>query len=220
MTPRRGMTSPPAIRSVSATKGASGCGPMVQPTTFLMYESSSTATYHQPSWVHRFESCCICLALLALISPWRCPILTRTARDSSGSGKTYGVEATTRVYRWVGQCAAVLMQLALSRSREVLADACGACLTYHPLALARALRKCAAWCSAVPRTVGSPATAYLCIVKPFPDGRLVRWFSTHLSTETRIACREAWWLMTDGCCGYTSPQVPDEQVCLDHLLGR
>jgi Zn-dependent protease with chaperone function len=51
--------------------------------------------------------------------------------------------ATTGVYRRVGQCAAVLMQLALSRSREFLTDACGACLTYNPLALARALRKCA-----------------------------------------------------------------------------
>lgn len=87
--------------------------------------------------------------------------------------------------------AATLIQLAISRSREFMADQRGAELTRNPLALARALRKIEGWGQAVPMTAGSPATAHLFIINPFAGGGLTKLFSTHPSTEARIECLEA-----------------------------
>lgn len=86
---------------------------------------------------------------------------------------------------------AMLIQMAISRSREFLADEASARLTGDPLALATALRKIAAWSQQVPLTAGSPATAHLCIINPFSGGGLLRLFSTHPPTEARIARLEA-----------------------------
>ena len=91
----------------------------------------------------------------------------------------------------VAPIAASLIQLAISRSREFWADEMGARLTHNPLALARALHKLEAWRHAVPMTAGSPATAHLFIVNPFTGGSLASWFSTHPSTEARVARLEA-----------------------------
>lgn len=87
--------------------------------------------------------------------------------------------------------AATLIQLAISRSREFMADQLGAELTRNPLGLARALRKIENWSQAVPMTAGSPATAHLFIINPFAGGGLAKLFSTHPSTEARIERLEA-----------------------------
>jgi heat shock protein HtpX len=86
--------------------------------------------------------------------------------------------------------AAMLIQLAVSRSREYQADASGAELSDEPLALASALRKIESYAKQVPppATV-TPAQAHLFIVNPF-TGRKVQFanlFSTHPPTEARIA---------------------------------
>jgi heat shock protein HtpX len=86
----------------------------------------------------------------------------------------------------VAPFAATLIQLAISRSREFLADERGAGLTRNPLALARALRKIEDRSQAVPMMSGSPATAHLFIINPFASGGLASLFSTHPSTEARI----------------------------------
>ncbi|TKB75122.1 MAG: zinc metalloprotease HtpX [Nitrospira sp.] len=86
----------------------------------------------------------------------------------------------------VAPFAAMLIQMAISRSREFLADEAGARLTGDPLALATALRKIAAWSEQTPMTAGSPATAHLFIINPFTGGGLLRLFSTHPPTEARI----------------------------------
>ena len=91
----------------------------------------------------------------------------------------------------VAPFAAMLIQMAISRSREFLADEAGARLTGDPLALATALRKIATWSQQIPMTAGSPATAHLFIINPFSGGGLLRLFSTHPSTEARIARLEA-----------------------------
>jgi heat shock protein HtpX len=91
----------------------------------------------------------------------------------------------------VAPFAATLIQLAISRSREFMADQRGAELTRNPLALARALRKIEGWSQAVPMTTGSPATAHLFIINPFAGGGLAKLFSTHPSTEARIERLEA-----------------------------
>ena len=82
--------------------------------------------------------------------------------------------------------AAMLIQMAISRSREFLADEAGARLSRNPLALASALRKIEAWSRKVPLTAATPATAHLCIINPFAAAGLVRLFSTHPATEARV----------------------------------
>lgn len=83
--------------------------------------------------------------------------------------------------------AAVLIQAAISRSREFLADEVGARFCRNPRALASSLKKIEAVSRARPMTVGSPATAHLFIVNPFSGSGVLRLFSTHPSTEQRVA---------------------------------
>jgi heat shock protein HtpX len=86
----------------------------------------------------------------------------------------------------IAPIAASLIQMAISRSREFMADEEGAALTRQPLALARALSKLEAWKQRLPMHAGSPATAHLFIVNPFTGGGLSNLFSTHPSTQERI----------------------------------
>ena len=87
--------------------------------------------------------------------------------------------------------AAMLIQLAISRSREFLADEEGARLCGDPLALASALRRIEERTQRVPLTAGLPATAHLFIINPFADGGLTRLFATHPSTRDRLQRLEA-----------------------------
>jgi heat shock protein HtpX len=87
----------------------------------------------------------------------------------------------------IAPIAASLIQMAISRSREFLADEAGARLSGNPLALASALRKIEAWSQQVPMHAGTPATAHLFIINPFSGGGLASLFSTHPATEARIA---------------------------------
>jgi heat shock protein HtpX len=83
--------------------------------------------------------------------------------------------------------AAALIQMAISRSREFLADEAAAQFSGKPLALAKALRKISGWSQRIPMEFGSPATAHLFIVNPFSTSKLASLFSTHPPTEERIA---------------------------------
>ncbi len=85
---------------------------------------------------------------------------------------------------------AQLMQLAISRRREFLADANGAMLTRYPAGLASALKKLAA--DPEPLEVANKATAHLYIVNPLKNikGRVNKLFSTHPPIEERIAALE------------------------------
>jgi heat shock protein HtpX len=87
--------------------------------------------------------------------------------------------------------AAALIQMAISRSREFLADESGARLSGNPLALASALRKIERWSQEVPMRHGSPATAHLFIINPFSISGIARLFSTHPSTADRVERLEA-----------------------------
>ena len=82
--------------------------------------------------------------------------------------------------------AAVLIQLAISRSREYGADDSGAELSRDPLALASALRKMAAYSKQVPLPV-NPSVSSLFIVQPLIPGAMSGLFSTHPPVEARIA---------------------------------
>jgi heat shock protein HtpX len=82
--------------------------------------------------------------------------------------------------------AAMLIQAAISRSREFSADAGGAAIAGTPYGLAEALRKIDAAAKRVPLDA-NPATAHMFIVKPFSGAGLLSLFSTHPPTEKRIA---------------------------------
>ena len=81
--------------------------------------------------------------------------------------------------------AAMLIQMAISRSREFAADAGGASIAGNPYGLADALRKIDAASKRVPLDA-NPATAHMFIVKPFAGGGLTSLFSSHPPTEARI----------------------------------
>lgn len=83
--------------------------------------------------------------------------------------------------------AAVLIQMAVSRSRESGADETGARLSGNPLYLASALRKLEAAQKQIPFQGAEPATAHLYIVNPLKPDFFMRLFSTHPPIEERIA---------------------------------
>jgi len=81
--------------------------------------------------------------------------------------------------------AAMLIQMAISRSREFSADAGGAQIAGNPYGLADALRKIEAVSKRVPLDA-NPATAHMFIMKPFSGAALAGLFSSHPPTEDRI----------------------------------
>ena len=134
--------------------------------------------------------------VVALLSDWMLRTFwwgggRRRGRGRGGDGAAGGV------FILVGLALAVLstviatiIQLAISRKREFLADASGAMLTRYPAGLASALRKISA--DAEPLEAANKATAHLYIVNPLKDpGKgLNRLFSTHPPVEERIAALE------------------------------
>lgn len=86
--------------------------------------------------------------------------------------------------------AALLIQMAISRSREYQADATGARICGNPLWLANALRKLEVGSQRVPLDA-NPATAHMFIVNPLRGGGLRNLFSTHPPLEDRIARLES-----------------------------
>lgn len=86
----------------------------------------------------------------------------------------------------VAPIAAMLIQMAISRSREYSADAYGARICRKPLALASALKKLHMGVAAIPMHANS-ATAHMFIVSPLTGGGLMSLFSTHPPMEERVA---------------------------------
>jgi heat shock protein HtpX len=83
--------------------------------------------------------------------------------------------------------AALLIRMAISRSREFGADSSGARLTHDPRALASALRKIEAYSRGTPPATTNPSTAHLFISNPFKGGAgVANLFSTHPSTAERV----------------------------------
>lgn len=85
----------------------------------------------------------------------------------------------------VAPIAALLIQMAISRSREYLADETGARFVGTPSGLAGALEKLEAAAGRIPLKA-SPATENMFIVKPFTGGGVMKLFSTHPPTQERV----------------------------------
>ncbi|MBM4274210.1 MAG: zinc metalloprotease HtpX [Deltaproteobacteria bacterium] len=86
----------------------------------------------------------------------------------------------------VAPIAAMLVQMAISRSREYLADEAGAHLCHNPEPLARSLEKLEYGVQAAPMNA-SPATAHMFIVNPLTGSTLMNLFSTHPPIAERVA---------------------------------
>lgn len=90
----------------------------------------------------------------------------------------------------VGPIAAMLVQMAISRSREYKADEGGARICGNPLHLANALRKLHIASHRIPMAA-NPATSHMFIVSPLSGGSMMKLFSTHPPMEERVARLEA-----------------------------
>jgi heat shock protein HtpX len=89
----------------------------------------------------------------------------------------------------VAPIAAMIIQFAVSRQNEFMADATGARISGKPLSLASALHRLDAYAHRIPMNV-NPAAAQLAIVNPLAGGRgmgFLKLFSTHPPTEERVA---------------------------------
>ena len=106
----------------------------------------------------------------------------------------------------VAPFAAMLVQMAISRTREYEADRRGAEICGQPLWLASALRKIEAYAHQVPNMQAehNPATAHMFIINPLSGQRMDNLFSTHPNTDNRVAELEK--LASGGNFGSTSPR--------------
>ncbi len=106
----------------------------------------------------------------------------RSSDDDNGGGNIFSVI----IFSMLAAFAAMLIQLAISRSREYLADEGGARLSGNPLYLANALRRLEAGVANVPMQDANPSTAHMFIVNPFSAKGVLSLFSTHPPMEERI----------------------------------
>lgn len=106
----------------------------------------------------------------------------RSSDDEEGGGSLLG----GLVMMMVAPIAAVLIQMAISRTREFGADAAAAKYTRDPNAMIAALQRLEGYSKRIPMDA-SPATSHMYIIKPLSGQSMMRLFSTHPATEERIA---------------------------------
>jgi heat shock protein HtpX len=122
------------------------------------------------------------ITMLAMIARW-----TALFGGFGGDGENRGGGAIGLLAMAIlAPIAALLIQLAISRTREYMADSGGARITGHPLALASALEKLETAAKNRPLPA-SPSTAHIFIVNPLRSGFMTGLFSTHPPTEKRVA---------------------------------
>ncbi|HEY1494051.1 MAG TPA: zinc metalloprotease HtpX [Candidatus Solibacter sp.] len=105
------------------------------------------------------------------------------SRDNEGRG---GNPIAAIAMLILAPIAAMLIQMAISRSREYDADAASAKYIGSPYPLIGGLQKLESWSKQIPMDA-SPSTAHMFIIKPFTGQSFMKLFSTHPSTEDRIA---------------------------------
>lgn len=91
----------------------------------------------------------------------------------------------------LGPIAAIMLQMAVSRSREYMADEYSAHLTGRPDMLASALRRISTYNDEVPMRNAQPATAHMMIINPLSGSGIFSLFSTHPPIAQRVARLEA-----------------------------
>jgi heat shock protein HtpX len=123
------------------------------------------------------------ISILATMARWGAMFGgVRSDNEEGGGGGNILVVIIVSIFASI---AAMLVQMAISRSREYLADEGGAHLS-HPLSLAKALGKLEVAAQRVPMNA-NPSTAHMFIVNPLRGGGVLSLFSTHPPIEERIA---------------------------------
>ena len=122
------------------------------------------------------------IMLVARMAGWAAMFGGFGGRDDRGGSNVLALLATIIV----APIAALLIQSAISRSREFAADRGAAQIVGSPYGLADALRKIDAAARQVPLDA-NPATAHMFIMKPFSGRGALKLFSTHPPTEQRIS---------------------------------
>ncbi|MFN8375758.1 MAG: zinc metalloprotease HtpX [Anaerolineae bacterium] len=126
------------------------------------------------------------ITMLADMAMWALMFGGFGGDDEEDNGIAGAVGGVLMVF--LAPLAAILVQMAISRSREFAADEGGAQILGNPLPLATALEKLEMWkrSGAMPTQV-SPASAHMYIMNPLAGGSILELFSTHPRTEERIA---------------------------------
>ncbi len=122
------------------------------------------------------------ISMLAMMARWGAIFGGFGGRDNENRGGGLGL----LIMAIVAPLAALVIQMAISRSREYSADATGAANSHKPMALANALRKLEYASKKIPMDA-KPSTAHLFIVNPLTGKGLVSLFSTHPPIEERVA---------------------------------
>jgi heat shock protein HtpX len=153
---------------------------------------------HIKNYDVRLQTVVVVMAgVVALLSDWMLRSFfwgggrRRGGRERGGSGGAGSILIVVGlVLALLSPLIATIIQLAVSRKREFLADASGAMLTRYPPGLASALRKISA--DTEPLEAANKATAHLYIVNPLKNvkGAVNKLFSTHPPIEERIAALE------------------------------
>lgn len=121
------------------------------------------------------------ISMLAFMARWAAIFGGFGGRDGEGRGGGLGL----LIMAIVAPLAALLIQMAISRSREYAADQAGAKISHKPLSLANALRKLHNASRRIPLEA-NPSTAHLFIVNPLSGRGMASLFSTHPSVEERV----------------------------------
>ena len=122
------------------------------------------------------------IMLLATMARWS--VLLGGSRSNDGENRMGGIGLI--VMSILAPLAAMLIQMAISRSREYLADKTGAGFAGQPEGLARALEKLGAYSGRLPLQA-NPSTAHMFIVNPLSGSSFTSLFSTHPPLAERIA---------------------------------
>jgi heat shock protein HtpX len=123
------------------------------------------------------------IMVLASMARWSAIFGGAGSNDEEGGGAGF---IGLIVMSIIAPVAAMIIQMAISRSREYLADATGASFVGNPEGLARALEKLGAYSKRLPMNA-NPSTAHMFIVNPLSGKSLMGLFSTHPPLEERIA---------------------------------
>ena len=122
------------------------------------------------------------ISMLAQMAQWAM-LFGGGRRDDSDEG---GSPIVALVMMIVAPIAAMLVQMAISRTREYEADKGGATIAGNPYGLANALLKLERGAQVVPMHDAKPATAHMFIVNPLTGGGLMKLFSTHPPIAERV----------------------------------
>lgn len=120
------------------------------------------------------------IAMMANVFQWAAILGMGRSDDEEGGSMVGGL-----IMAFVAPIAATVIQLAISRSREYMADATGARIAGSPAGLANALLKLEAGAQRVPMQL-NPAASHLFIVNPLSGASLMRLFSTHPPIQERV----------------------------------